>query len=224
MDRSDPDLMGDYGQGQTEGYDLSYAVAYHKGKAGARKKDKVAPYNQNPVSTYYRNPTDASDLGLMGDYGQGQTGGCDLSYADAWNQHQAAAWNQHQAVAWNQHQAVAWNQHQAAAWNQNEMGTLNLNPVGTHHRGQTGAHNTSPQHTSGLDDITKLFQFSNPIRTRVNQSPPRDQVHDGSQSAMPYHRAFPNTNLRDPSVLYTFRLSDINFPKNPRSRSKRKEK
>ena len=187
-------------------------IAHHQGKAGARKKDKGVAYNQDPVITYYQDPTDASNLGLMGDYGQGQTGGCDLSYADSWNQYQMAGWNQ------------------------NEMSAHNLNPIGTHHRGQTGAHDpslvdisgqgqTGAHHPSGLDDLTTMFQFSKPIRTRGNQSPHSSQVHDEFHSVTPYRREFRNPNVQeDTTVLNTARLANVKLPKNPRSRSKRKEK
>ena len=165
-------LMGAYGQGQTDQDDLSYIVDHHRVHADARNKDKIVPHNQSPISTHYEYHTDASDLGLMGAYGQGQTDQYDLSHANAWNQDQMAAWNQYQ------------------------MGAFNLNPIGTHRRGQTGAHDPnfvstygqgqidtyhqseidshkpsymSPQYTGDVDDLTEMVKFSKPIRTRGNQ-------------------------------------------------------
>ena len=220
MDASDPGLMGDSGQGQTDGYGLSHVIAHQRGRASARKKDKMPAYDQNLMSTYYQGHADA--------YNPDQTDGYSLSHV----------------VAHHEDHADAWNQDQIAAWNQYQMGAFNVNPTGTHHRGQTGtcgqgqvdtyhqseidSHKPSymnPQYTGDVDDSTKIFQFPKPIKTRGNQPPDRHQVPDGSQSAMSYHAAFRNRKAqKDTSFLDTSKITNVNLPKNPRSRSKRKEK
>ena len=195
--------MDAYDQGQTNRYDLSYIVDHHIGHAGARKKDKMVPYNQNSMSTHYQDHRDASDPGLMDVYG--------LSHV------------------------VAHHKGQAGAWNQDKMGAFNLNPIGTHHRGQMDTHRQSeidshqpsymsPQYTSDVDDLSKIFTCSKPIKTRRNQSPDRRQVHHGSHSTIPYRTAFRNPNVDvDNPVFDTSRVLRTKHSENPRSRSKRQK-
>ena len=210
-----------------DAYGQSHVVVHHKGKAGARKKDQMVPYNQNLMSPLYQDQTGA--------YNQGQADEYDLSHV----------------VPYHRDHANAWDQDRMAVWNENRMSAFNLNPIGTHHRGQTVAHNPgfvdtygqdqidtyhqseidshqlpymNPQFTGGIEDITKSFKFPKSIRTRQNQSPDRDQVHDGSHSAASYHRAIGNTNAHKNSLVPdTSRLYRMKNHKNPRSKSQQKE-
>ena len=115
--------MGDYGQGQTDGYDLTYMVDHHQ------------------------DHTDA--------YGQGQTDGCDLSHV------------------------VAHYQSQTHVHNPSLVGSYGQGQVDTHHQSEIDSHQpryTSLQYTGDVHDITKIFQSSKPIMTRGNQSPHRPRT------------------------------------------------
>ena len=98
----------------------------------------------------------------------------------------------------------------------------------TRHQSEIDSDQTTymnPQCTNDVNELTKIFQTSRLITTRGNQLPDRRQVHDGSHSAMSYHTAVRKLKAqKDTSFLDTSRMTNVDLPKNPRSRSKRKEK
>ena len=137
-------------------------------------------------------------------------------------------------------------------WNQDSMGPYYTNPMGTYHQGQTGTHDRklvgtygqgqmdshhqseidfhqqsymNPQYTTDIDDITRFFQSSKPIKTKENQSPRRDRVHDGSRTARPDRLLYQNPDFQEPRpILDTYRINRKKPSRNPRTRSERPEK
>ena len=219
MNPKHPGYIDANGQGQTDGYDLSYMDDHHIGNAGARKKGKMVPYNQNPMSTHYQDQTYA--------YNSGQTDGYGLSHVVAHHKGHVDAWNQNQMGAFNLNPIGTHYRGQTDVHNPSLVGSYGQGQVDTHHQSENDSHEPrymSLQYTGDVHDITKIFQSSKPIMTRGNQSPHRHQVHDGSYSAMPYRTVFRNPNVdKDIPVLDTSRVSRTKHSKNPRSRCKNQE-
>ena len=172
----------------------------------------------------------AYDPGLMDACGQGQTYGYDYTYyqdhTDAYNPGQTDGYGLSYVVAHHRGQAGARNQDQMGAYNQNSMSNYYQDHTDAYNPGQTGTYGQGQIDTHHQCEIdSHQPRYIKPIRTKANQLPDREQVHDGSQSAMSYHAAFRNLKAQKAtSFLDTSRITTVNLPKNPRSRSKRKEK
>ena len=195
MDSLDPGLMGVYGQGQMYGYDKNSMAAHHQGPTAAHDPKLVSDCNQYQMSVWNKYQMGGLNLNPMGTHHQGPTDTCGPRLLDSWNQDQ--------------------------------MGALDLNPMDTHHQSDIDSRQLSymnPQNTNDADDLMTLFKSSKPIKTRVNQSPHGQKVHDGSYSVMPYRTALPYPTFHENiPVLDTARVLSSKHPKNPRSGSKRRK-
>ena len=123
-------------------------------------------------------------------------------------------------------------------------GTYDQGHLGTHHHGYIGSQNQdnigssyqsdttsnhpghiSSQHATDSGDLMAMLRPLRRINTGREESSHAHQVHDGSQTAVPFRTAAENLNVRmEIPVPDSARLTRMKPYGNPRKRSSRPEK
>ena len=209
MDRHDPNInphihpMGTYHQDD--------AGAYDPGLLAAWNQEEMGPYIPNPMATYHQD--------YMGAYADIHVG--------PWNQDPIGPYNPNPMCSYHQDDTAAYDSSLLATWNQEQI-NYGQGQMDSHHQSEIDFHQPSymnPQSATNIDDLTEIFQSPKLIKTRANQSPRCDRVHDGSRTARRDRSVYQNLDVQEPRpILDTSRINRKKPSRNPRTRSEHPEK